>query len=83
MAKRCLDMSRKYMDRNWLYQKYWIDELSSYEMGRICGVYNQTILYRMKKLGVPIRDRIIAIRLMVKKHPEKFIRRMKNEKRNS
>ena len=44
-----------YHDRNWLYQKYWIENLSSLKIAKLCGCYPNRVLEWMKKLNIPRR----------------------------
>lgn len=46
---------KAYKDKDWLYQKYWGEELSTNQVGELCGVSGGTILNWMKKCGVKIR----------------------------
>jgi len=46
---------KPYQNRDWLYQKYWGEELSCKKIGETCGVVGNTILYWMKKCGVKSR----------------------------
>lgn len=46
---------KPYKNKKWLYQKYWIEELSTNQIGVICEVCHRTIQYWMKKLGIKIR----------------------------
>jgi len=45
-----------YQDREWLYQKYWNEELNQREIGNICGTSKAKIKYWLHKLNVPIRS---------------------------
>lgn len=45
-----------YQDRDWLYQKYKIEKLSSAEIGKICNVGSQTILNQMNRFGIKARS---------------------------
>ena len=42
-------------DREWLYQKYWIEELSSTEIAKIVGCASSAVLRALRRLGIPRR----------------------------
>lgn len=44
-----------YKNKDWLYQKYSIEELNTYQIGRLCNCNSSTIQRRLKKLNIPIR----------------------------
>ncbi len=48
-------MSEEYKDKNWLNQKYNIENLSSVMMGKICNCMPCTITKWMGKLGIKAR----------------------------
>ena len=48
-------MNELYRDKNWLYQKYWDEKLSTYEIVKICKVSNHLILHWMRKFNIPRR----------------------------
>ena len=41
-------------NKSWLYQKYWIEGLNTYEIGRICKVYSSTIRKQLNKNNIQI-----------------------------
>lgn len=43
-------------DRDWLYQKYWMDELSSTEVASIIGCEPSSVLKALKKFNILIRS---------------------------
>lgn len=51
-------MSKKYRDKNWLYQKYWNEGLTTKEMGELCGVNQGTILLWMRKCNIIRRTNV-------------------------
>lgn len=63
-----------YKDRDWLYQKYIIEKLSTPEIGKICRVVNRTILNQLNKFGIKTRNIIESKR--VKKMSPFFIKRI-------
>ncbi len=52
----------KYKDRSWLYQKYWIEELSSIKIAKICNVAKRTILKWMKEYNIKARTHSEALK---------------------
>jgi len=48
-------MSKKYRDKNWLYQKYWVEKLNTYQMGEMAGCSNKTISWWMNCYNIKIR----------------------------
>lgn len=47
--------------RDWLYQKYIIEGLSTHKIAELLNSNHQTVLYRMKRCGIPTKSRIEAI----------------------
>lgn len=47
---------KQYQNKEWLYQKYWGEGLSSVKMAEICGVCAQTIIGWMKKYKIKRRS---------------------------
>ena len=41
-----------YQNREWLYNKYWVEELSTHEIARLCKVTSMTIWNWMVKLNI-------------------------------
>ena len=59
-------MQREYpqlRDKEWLYHKYWGEELSASEIGKEVGCSHSLVLGWMKKLGIPARSLSEAQRL--------------------
>jgi len=56
----------KHQDKEWLFKKYWEEELSLREIGKICGKSHQTIWKQFRKFKIP--SRIIGGR-KGEKHP--------------
>jgi len=50
-------MNKIYQDRNWLYQKYWIEKLKVINIANKCNVNEKTIRRWLRKLNIPIRYR--------------------------
>lgn len=67
-----------YQNREWLYQKYWIEELSLHQIKRICKAGYGTIQYWMVKLNINVRTLNKAMKLnrnrpeVKKKYKETF-----------
>lgn len=49
-------MIKLYQNREWLYQKYWIEELSPFQIGKIYNINHKTIRIWLKLLNIPIRS---------------------------
>lgn len=45
-----------YQDREWLYQKYWIEKLNPYQIAKLCKANHKTIRVWLKKLNISIRS---------------------------
>ena len=45
----------QYQDRDWLEQKYWIEELSTCQIAELCGAGKNTIRYWMEKHNINFR----------------------------
>ena len=43
---------KKYKNKDWLYQKYWGEKLSTYEIASLLGVNGRTIWEWMKKFNI-------------------------------
>jgi len=63
---------KPYHSKEWLYDAYWIKQLSSKKMAKICNCTDWTITYWMKKFNIPRRDRIEAILVWHKNNPGMF-----------
>ena len=51
-------MSKKYRilnDKEWLYQKYWVEELTTPQIAKIVGCDFSAVLRALRKLGIPRR----------------------------
>lgn len=44
-----------YKNKNWLYQKHWLERYNTYEMARLADCTKTTISRWMNKLGIPTR----------------------------
>jgi hypothetical protein len=49
-------MARRYRNGWWLEVKYWNEELTQREIGKLCDVSARTIRKQMKRFGIPTRD---------------------------
>lgn len=49
-------MGKLYRNKEWLYQKYIVDKLSTVKIGKLSRVNSKTILYWLKKYNIPIRS---------------------------
>jgi hypothetical protein len=47
---------KRHQDRDWLYQKYVVEEWSTTDMGKSAGVSDHTIRTWLRKFGIPIRS---------------------------
>ena len=45
-------ISKKYKDKDWLYQKYWGEKLSAVKIAELCGISDETIFTWMRKFGI-------------------------------
>ena len=45
-----------YQNREWLYQKYWIEELNPYQIAKLCNADHKTIRTWLKKFNISIRS---------------------------
>jgi len=59
-----------YRNKAWLYNKYWVEMLSSVEIGELCGVANETIIKSLRRDNIPVRTKSEARKLWIKNHPE-------------
>ena len=47
---------RKFVEKNWLYQKYIIEELSTYQIAQICGMKSHVTIWNwLKKFNIKTR----------------------------
>lgn len=53
----------KYKNKDWLFKQYWVNNLSSYKIGRLCSRSHSTILYWMRKFNIPRRSNTEIVRL--------------------
>lgn len=53
----------RYRDPNWLVEKYWEQKLTLAEIGDLCGVKSQTVLYQMRKHGIATRPKSVATKM--------------------
>ena len=58
-----------YKDKNWLYQKYWVEGLSLVKVGKICKATDGTIWRWLKKFDISRRTLGEAKKLWYKTHP--------------
>lgn len=60
----------KYKDKDWLYQKYIIEELSMPEIAKICKI-DKTMIYRhLKRCDIPVRTHSEAARMWANHYPK-------------
>jgi len=59
---------KPYQDKDWLYQKYWGENLSTYKIGKLCNIDHQTIYYWIKKFEIKVRTQKESI-LRKESHP--------------
>ena len=45
-----------YQNEEWLYDKYWVKELNTTQIAKLCKVHRNTILYQMTKLNITRRN---------------------------
>lgn len=50
-----------HLDRDWLYQKYIVEGLSTYQIGEIVGRNPKNIYNKLKAFGIPTRSRAEVI----------------------
>lgn len=51
-----------YHDKEWLTQKYVVENLSAPEIGKLCGCASPTVRYWLAKFGIQIRSQADTIR---------------------
>lgn len=68
-----------YKNKNWLYQKYWIERLSVEEVGKIAEVHCATICYWLGKFGIRIRT--VSEGLMGHTFSEETLEKMRKAKK--
>ena len=61
-----------YKNKNWLYQKYIKEKLSSNKIGKMTGVKSSAIRCFLMKFGIPIRSCSEGMKLWHKNHPGVF-----------
>lgn len=64
-------------NKDWLIQKYHVEELSVSQIAQMASRDVATVFYWMKKLNIKRRGRVDAINLFFKNHPEKIRRKEK------
>lgn len=47
---------QNHWDKEWLYQKYWVERLSTPELAKLCGCTNANIRYWMVKHNIAARN---------------------------
>lgn len=57
MSKKGVSYYPQLNDRDWLYQKYWIEELTTYQIANIVRCNRQTVLNALFSFNIPIRTR--------------------------
>jgi hypothetical protein len=64
-----LKMIKNYQKKDWLSKKYLIEKLSTWQIGKLCNVTNQTILRWLKRFDIKIRTKVQAAIERHKKYP--------------
>lgn len=75
---------KKYIDRNWLYKKYWNEGLDAVEIAKVCRCSNTTIYNRMGHFDIPRRKESEVSNKNFNKYRTKYIESFKrrSEKQN-
>lgn len=60
---------KQYKNRDWLHQKYWVENLSAREIAKICKTCQSVINKWMKKFGIKRRTTGEGHKLWHKNHP--------------
>lgn len=68
-------------NKDWLYQKYWIEKLSTVATAKLCDCHDTTVSYWLIKFGLGTRSRLEAHILLLPQKRERF-RRYGEEKKN-
>lgn len=63
-------MVKKYENKDWLYQKYWVENFSTCSIAKLCNVADGLIWYYLRKFKIKTRTRSKAFKLRLSKHPE-------------
>ena len=61
-------MLGKYKDKEWLRKKYWEEELSKSNIGRLCGVDHSTISHYLRKYNISERSLSESVHLARANH---------------
>jgi len=48
---------KKYRNKDWLYKKYWIEDLNSVQIAEIVGVKSNTIMHWIRKFDIKIKQK--------------------------
>lgn len=59
---------KKYKNKDWLYQKYVKEGLSTHEIAKVCKANSQTIVNWLRKFNIPVRTLSEASKLWHKNH---------------
>lgn len=65
-----------FLNKEWLFKKYYSENLTTTEIGSICHVSYSTIVFHLKKFGIPIKQKRFDT-FLGKKHSSETIQRMK------
>ncbi len=57
-----------YKDKNWLAKKYLTEELSPYQIAKLCGCCKTTIQNWLNKFNLPIRSHGEAVHMGMANH---------------
>jgi len=52
-----MESSPKHFDKDWLYEQYIVNNLSTYQIGKLVGRDNKSIYNQLKKFEIPTRKR--------------------------
>ncbi|MGC4375782.1 HNH endonuclease [Fictibacillus sp. Mic-4] len=63
-----MEVKSDYKDREWLFNKYTIEELSMMQISKLCGVSEKTIQYYMNKFDIPRRNGSNKITKSIRKY---------------
>lgn len=67
MSKSMRGHVKLYRNKDWLYQKYMKEELSTMEIGKLIGCPHATINYWLRKFKISVRGKSEALKLLYKK----------------
>ena len=81
--KLCQDIAKKWRNKEWLYQKYWIEHFSIGDIALLCNIDKSTIRYWMKKLGIKSKTKSKGVIDRFKIKPNPLVgRKLSDERKN-